>query len=78
MSRRFTHRVSLPRHRKPAAPVLQIRTSTLGQLQFLGSILTGRYQQRDDVSDHLYVGVMRGAPGTLQLGYGFGGKVSCD
>jgi hypothetical protein len=44
------------------------------------TIFTGRFQQRDEVSDHLAVRVARGAPGTLEVGYGFGagGKVSCD
>jgi hypothetical protein len=44
------------------------------------TVLTGRFQQRDEVSDHLFVGVPRGASGTLELAYGFGagGKISCE
>jgi hypothetical protein len=44
------------------------------------SVFTARFQQRDEVSDHLFVGVLRGAPGTLEVAYGFGagGAISCD
>lgn len=44
------------------------------------TVLTGRFQQHDKVSEHLYVGVVRSAPGTLELAYGFGagGKISCE
>jgi hypothetical protein len=43
-------------------------------------VFTARLEQRDDVSEHLYVGVLRGAPGTLELAYayGAGGSISCE